>query len=138
MAGPRAGISTREEERQSQRATARMRLVRAWLPLAEDKVAVKDRAMAKEIVLAKNRNKEKGKRGSGRGPPHQERRAQIAKAWTHQTRLVPAAESQLFPGRVVAPDGPKLLPPVRKAQWVCGEFRRCDSRNAHAQDACRR
>lgn len=59
MPGPRAGISTREEERQSQRATARKRLVRAWLPLAEDKAAVKVRAMAKETALAKNRSKEK-------------------------------------------------------------------------------
>jgi len=53
--------------------------------------------MAKEIVLAKNRNREKGKREAGRGLSHRERRAQIAKAWTYQTRLVPAGESRLFP-----------------------------------------
>jgi hypothetical protein len=54
--------------------------------------------MAKEIVLAKNRNKEKGKMEAGQGLSHRERRAQVAKAWTHQTRLVPARESRLFPG----------------------------------------
>jgi len=59
MPGPRAGISTREEERQSQRSTSRKWLARAWLPLAEDKVVVKVRGMAKETVLAKNRSKEK-------------------------------------------------------------------------------
>ncbi len=98
MPGPSAGISRREEGLRRQRSTARERLARAWLPLAEDQAVLKVRAMAKEIVLAKNRNKEKGKMEAGQGLSHRERRAQVAKAWTHQTRLVPARESRLFPG----------------------------------------
>jgi hypothetical protein len=53
--------------------------------------------MAKEIVLAKNRSKEKGQREAGRGLSHRERRAEVARARTHQTRLAPAEENRLFP-----------------------------------------
>jgi hypothetical protein len=59
---------------------------------------LKVRAMAKEIVLAKNRSKEKGQKEAGQGLSYRERRAQAAKAWTHQTTLAPAGESRLFPG----------------------------------------
>jgi hypothetical protein len=54
--------------------------------------------MAKEIVLAKNRSKERGQKEAGRGLSHQERRAEVARAWTHQTTLAPAKENRLFPG----------------------------------------
>jgi len=55
--------------------------------------------MGKEMVLAKNRSKEEGERAAGRGLSHRERRAQVAKAWTQQTRLALAGKSRsLFPG----------------------------------------
>lgn len=69
-----------------------------WLPRAEDQVAVNLRATAKKIVLAKIRSKERGQKESGRSLSHRERRAEVARAWTRQTRLAPAGESQLFPG----------------------------------------
>lgn len=59
---------------------------------------MKVRAMAKEIVLAKNRSKERGQKEAGRGLSHRERRAEVARAWTHQTTLAPAKENRLFPG----------------------------------------
>jgi hypothetical protein len=59
---------------------------------------VKARATAKEIVRAKNRSKERGQREAGPGLSRRERRAKVARAWTHQTTLAPAGESRLFPG----------------------------------------